>query len=89
MAEKAVKTLAEMTPKEKAAYYNEKVKIKLFKDNDRYADDVFVAVNGKTFIIKRGIEVEVPRYLAKMIADGERQDISTAELIASQTDKTE
>ena len=36
------------------------VKIKLFKDNGQYKDDVFVAVNGRAFQIMRGEEVEVP-----------------------------
>ena len=30
------------------------VKLKLFKDNGQYKDDVFVAVNGRTFQIVRG-----------------------------------
>ena len=34
--------------------------IRLFKDNERYRDDVFVSVNGRTFQIKRGVEVQVP-----------------------------
>ena len=38
------------------------VKLKLFKDNGQYKDDVFVAVNGRTFQIVRGVEVEVPAW---------------------------
>lgn len=45
----------------------EPVKIKLFKDNDKYKDDVFVAVNGRTFLIKRGEEVEVPRCVKEVL----------------------
>ena len=35
-------------------YLNEYISVKLFKDNDRYRDDVYVAVNGQNCIIKRG-----------------------------------
>lgn len=35
------------------------VKIKLFKDKDKYSEDVTVVVNGTTFRIQRGVEVEV------------------------------
>lgn len=30
-------------------------------------DDVFVGVNGKTWLIKRGEEVELPAYVAKVL----------------------
>lgn len=30
-------------------------------------DDVYVAVNGKSFLIKRGEEVEVPYYVAEVL----------------------
>ena len=35
------------------AYLEEYIAIKLFKDNDRYKDDVYVAINGKNCVIKR------------------------------------
>ncbi len=41
------------------------VKVKLFKDNHDYKDDVFVAVNGERHLIQRGVEVEVPDYIAE------------------------
>lgn len=56
------------------AYYNEKVKIKLFKDNEKYKDDVFVAVNGIGMIVPRGKEVEIPRKYAIALQNSERQD---------------
>ena len=31
------------------------------------APDVFVAVNGKTFLIKKGVPVEVPRAVAEVL----------------------
>lgn len=55
-----------------------KVKVKLFKDNDRYKDDVFVSVNGESFQIQRGVEVEVPDYIAEVLEHAAEQRQSTA-----------
>lgn len=55
-----------------------KVKIKLFKDNDRYKDDVFVSVNGENYQIQRGVEVEVPDYIAEVLEHAEEQRKNTA-----------
>lgn len=55
-----------------------KVKIKLFKDNDRYKDDVFVSVNGESYQIQRGVEVEVPDYIAEVLDHAAEQRQSTA-----------
>ena len=46
---------------------NDLVPIRLFKDNDKYKDDVFVAVNGRSFQIKRGETVQVPAYVAEVL----------------------
>lgn len=64
--------------KEKA---NELVKIKLFKDKGKYFSDVTVIHNGKTYLIKRGVEVEVPRKVAQIIADSEAQKGYAADII--------
>lgn len=61
MAEKAVKESAEKT-----------VKIRLPRIPGQ--DDQFVGVNGKTFLIKRGVEVEVPESVAKVLRQSEEQD---------------
>lgn len=42
------------------------VKIKIPKTRDN-ADDVYVAVNGRSFLIKRGEYVEVPEYVAEVL----------------------
>ena len=57
------------------------VKIKLFKDDHDYKDDVFVAVNGERYQIKRGVEVEVPDYIAEVLENSAKQDACAAELI--------
>ena len=55
------------------AYYSELVSVKLFKDNNRYKDDVFVAVNGVGMIVPRGVEVKIPRKYAIALANSEKQ----------------
>ena len=58
------------------------VKIKLFKDYGEYRDDVFVAVNGESYLIQRGVEVEVPDYIAEVLAPSAEQDEKTQQLMA-------
>lgn len=36
------------------------------------SEDVFVSVNMETFLIKRGVEVEVPDYVAAVLRDQEK-----------------
>lgn len=59
----------------------ELVTVKLFKDNERYKDDVFVAVNGRSFQIKRGVPVKVPRYVADVLEQSRNQDDATSEMM--------
>ncbi len=66
------------TTKDKG-YYSELVKVKLFKDNDRYKEDVFVAVNGVGMIVPRGKEVEIPRKYAIALKNSETQDSFAAD----------
>lgn len=60
---------------------NEKVTIKLFRDNGKYKDDLTVTVNGVTYQIQRGVTVKVPRFIADVIAQSERQDTQTANML--------
>ena len=62
-----------------AAKPAKKVKVKLFKDNGMYKDPVFVAVNGQRFIVPRGVEVEVPEYIADVLEESFKRDQATAE----------
>ena len=65
------------------------VKIKLFKDNNKYSNDVFVGVNGENYLIQRGKTVEVPDYVAEVLEHSMEQDEKTAELISSLSSKGE
>ena len=55
-------------------YYDELVCVKLFKDNNRYKDDVFVSVNGVGMIVPRGVEVKIPRKYAEALWNSEQQN---------------
>lgn len=64
---------------------NRRVKIKLFKDNDKYSQPYTVSVNDYNAVIQRGVEVEVPYYVAKHIEEIAAQDAATATMIGRLT----
>lgn len=72
---------------ERKAFWDEPVKVKLFKDNNKYKDDVFVAVNGENCVIKRGLEVEVKRKFAKVLDNSDLQDYETSMLIEKKSNE--
>lgn len=74
-APEAAEAMAAVNPAE------ELVTIRLFKDDDRYSDDVFVAVNGRRFQIRRGEEVQVPRYVKEVLDHSQKQDLHTARMM--------
>jgi hypothetical protein len=57
------------------------VDIELFQDDDKYKDDLYVAVNGERYQIKRGVRVSVPRFVADAIELSTAQDRATAKMI--------
>ena len=65
-------------------YLNEYVAVKLFRDNDRYKDDVYVAVNGQNCLIKRGEWVKIKRKFALVLDQSEIQDMQTAEYLEAE-----
>lgn len=66
---------------ERKAYWNEPVEVKLFKDNNKYKDDVYVSVNGENCVIKRGERVRVKRKFADVLDKSDMQDYETSLLI--------
>lgn len=52
--------------KERANGSRKKVKIRIPKTKENH-DDVFVSVNMNTYLIQRGIEVEVPESVAEVL----------------------
>ena len=66
---------------ERKAYWDELVEVELFKDNNKYKDDVYVSVNGENCLIKRGEKVKVKRKFADVLENSKMQDFKTSELI--------
>lgn len=55
------------------------VRFTLFKDNDKYKGDLFVGVNGKSYLVKRGVEVELPRGVYETIKNSQAQMVAASE----------
>ena len=59
-----------MAVKKNAPYGEKKIKIRLPKER-RDQEDVFVSVNERTWLIRRGVEVEVPLCVAEVLRSRE------------------
>ena len=66
---------------ERKAYWNELVEVKLFKDNNKYKDDVYVSVGDDNCVIKRGERVLIKRKFADVLDKSDMQDYETSLLI--------
>ena len=64
----------------------EYVEVKLFKDNERYTDDVYVAVGGENCLIKRGVPVKIKRKFYLAICQSDEQDLKAAKLMEEQSE---
>lgn len=62
---------------------NEEVEVYLFKDDDKYKDDVFVQVNGKNVLIPRGKPAKIKRKYALALEESNNQDQITSQNIAA------
>ena len=69
------------------AYMEELVPFYAFKDNDKYKDDIFVAVNGETCQIQRGKQVMIKRKFYNVLKRGQAQDTKAADLMAEQNSR--
>ena len=80
--------VAGMTEEEKAEYdkrMDELVEVKLFKDNNKYKEPVFVGVNGETIAIERGVRVKIKRKFAEVLDNSDNQDYETSMLIEAKS----
>lgn len=50
------------------------VTVKLFKDKEKYKDDVFVSVNGENCVIQRGKDVRIKKKFALVLESSLKQD---------------
>lgn len=62
-----------------------RVLVELFKDSDKYKDDVHVIINGKATVIQRGVPVRVKPEVAEVLENSKRQDKAAADLISRKT----
>jgi len=62
---------------------DELVEITLFKDNNKYKDDVVVIVNGENCVIQRGEKVKIKRKFYDALMDSEKQRAEGEKLIGS------
>lgn len=75
------KALGEMTPEEADFYLEDEVEITLFKDADKYKDDLFVGLNGHGILIKRGVPVTIKRKYYLVIKQSEQMEAVVSDLL--------
>ena len=73
---------------EMAKEKEEMVTFQLHKDSSKYSSDVFVGINGKTWLIKRGVPVELPKPVYDVLAESMHADALLAERIANTETQT-
>lgn len=66
----------------------EKVMLHLFKDSERYSDDLVVGINGYLYQIKRGEDVMVPKSVYELVMNSMKQDEITSQTLAAFSAKT-
>ena len=81
LTEKAELPPAAGKKKHSSDWLNEEVPCRLFKDSDRYKDDVTVGINGKLVKVRRGEIVKIKRKYLMLIEDSKRQDEKTAAMM--------
>lgn len=81
--------MAEAKKNEQVKETEEMVEFKAFKDGGKYKDDIFVSVNGKRYIIKRGVLVTIPKSVYEVLMNSLEQDQVAANLMEAQSDKFE
>jgi hypothetical protein len=72
-----VKAAKALTPEE---YLEQRVPVMLYKDGDKYKDDVVLAINGERVQIRRGVQVYVKRKFAQILENQYRQQMVAANL---------
>ena len=73
--------------KNQEAWLNEYVEVRLFKDNEKYKDDVYVAINGKNCLIRRGVWTRIRRKFALLLDQSEIQDLRTAQFMEQESSR--
>lgn len=61
--------------------------VQLFKGDGKYADDVFLAVNGENCVVKRGYPVKIKKKFALILEQSYQQDIMANEYMSQKQDE--
>ena len=61
--------------------------VQLFKGDGKYADDVYLAVNGENCVVKRGYPVKIKKKFALILEQSYQQDIMANEYMARKQDE--
>ena len=69
------------------AYLNEYVDVRLFMDNGKYKEPLYVGINGKNCMIPRGEFVRIKRKFAFLIEQSEIQEMKAAETLQQAKDR--
>lgn len=69
------------------SYLNEYVDVRLFKDNGKYKEPLYVGINGKNCMIPRGEFVRIKRKFAFLIEQSEIQEMKAAETLQQAKDR--
>ncbi len=69
------------------AELDELVTVELFKDDDKYKDDVDICVNGERIIIQRGKRIQIKRKFAEALRHSMKQDKAARSIIEQYGDE--
>ena len=94
-AEEIVKKATKATDKTSTDEENKKIQdeleeytvVQLFKGDGKYADDVFLAVNGENCVVKRGYPVKIKKKFALILEQSYQQDIMANEYMSQKQDE--
>ena len=76
-----------MAEQKKPKQEEELVAVQLFKDSEKYKNDVTLHVNGQRVTIQRGKVVQIKRKFAEVLEHSQMQDAQTADLITRKQDE--
>lgn len=76
-----------MAEQKKPKQEEELVSVQLFKDSEKYKNDVTLHVNGQRVTIQRGKVVRIKRKFAEVLEHSQMQDAQTADLITRKQDE--
>lgn len=80
--------MAEVKNLKETACAEKMVKVKLPKAREGEEPEVFVGVNGKAWRIRKGVEVELPEYVAEVLRNSERADDHLDEFLEANKGKS-